>query len=301
LILAAFLDLYLFTETYYSLRFPLEKFWYFHIGLGLIFLLLNHIFLNEDIYYFDLFIFLFPVMGFGGLLFIELIPKLDSDYQMIEESSDFKTYLKNRREVEFIDLAVELGTMGAYDILATGTPEEKKSFLINFNPPDERFKVEVLEKALLDEDIDVIHYAATELNWIYEKHRVNILKANKNGDLKKIFKSYNDYIKSGLLKGDVLLMAQKKALGTLKTLFDKDKSYAPDLLRFYKNMGDEKKCQIHLERFLEEEDPDVGVLNFALEYYYENNWYEKIIQLKEKFLKRGLEMPYHLRNIIKGA
>jgi hypothetical protein len=238
-------------------------------------------------------------MGFGGLLFIELIPKLNADYQMIEESSDFKTYLKNRREVEFIDLAVELGTMGAYDILATGNPEEKKRFLINFDPPDERFKVEVLEKALLDEDIDVIHYAATELNSIYEKHKVNISEANKNGDLKKRFKSYNDYIQSGLLKGDVLLIAQKKALEVLEIIFDKDKEYAPQLLGFYKDMGDEKKCQVYLERFLKEEDPDIGVLNFALEYYYEKNWYEKIIKLKEKFLKRGLEMPYHLRNEVK--
>jgi hypothetical protein len=239
-------------------------------------------------------------MGFGGLLFIELIPKLDTDYQMIEESSDFKTYLKNRREIEFIDLAVELGTMGAFDILATGTPEEKKRFLINFNPPDERFKVEVLEKALLDEDIDVIHYAATELNWIYEKHGINIQKANQSGDLDKIFKSYNDYIESGLLKGDVLLIAQKKALHSLKTLFDRDKNYAVKLLEFYKNM-DDKKCQINLERLLEEEEPDAEVLNFALEYYYEKNWYEKIIQMKERFVKKGIEMPYHLRKHIKGA
>ncbi|WP_320046753.1 hypothetical protein [uncultured Ilyobacter sp.] len=239
-------------------------------------------------------------MGFGGLLFIELIPRLDFDYQMIEESSDFERYLKNRREVKFIDLAVELGTMGAFDILATGTPEEKKRFLINFNPPDERFKVEVLEKALLDEDIDVIHYAATELNWIYEKHGINIQKTDQSGDLDKIFKSYNDYIESGLLKGDVLLIAQKKALNTLKTLFDKDKSYAAKLLEFYKNM-DDKKCQIHLERLLEEEEPDAEVVNFALEYYYEKNWYEKIIQMKERFIKNGLEMPYHLRNDIKGA
>jgi len=239
-------------------------------------------------------------MGFGGFLFIELIPKLDADYQMIEESSDFKTYLKNRREVEFIDLALELGTMGAFDILATGTPEEKKDFLINFDPPDERFKVEVLEKALLDEDIDVIHYAATELNWIYEKHRINIQNSNQSGDLKKIFKSYNDYIESGLLKGDVLLLAQKKALNILKNLFDKDRSYAVKLLKFYKNM-DDKKCQIHLERILEQEKPDAEVLNFALEYYYEKNWYGKIIQMKEKFIKTGLEIPYHLRNDIKGA
>ncbi|WP_319202640.1 hypothetical protein [uncultured Ilyobacter sp.] len=298
--MATWLDSFLFLDTYYRLKFPMEKFWYFHIGLSLIFILLNHIFFHKDIYYFDLLIFLFPVMGFGGLLFIELIPKLDTDYQMIEESSDFKTYLKNRREIEFIDLAVELGTMGAFDILATGTPEEKKRFLINFNPPDERFKVEVLEKALLDEDIDVIHYAATELNWIYEKHGINIQKANQSGDLDKIFKSYNDYIESGLLKGDVLLIAQKKALHSLKTLFDRDKTYAVKLLEFYKNM-DDNKCQINLERLLEEEEPDAEVLNFALEYYYEKNWYEKIIQMKERFVKKGIEMPYHLRKHIKGA
>lgn len=295
------MDLFLFIDTYYNMKFPKEEFWYFHIGLGLAFILINRMFINEDIYYFDLFIFIFPVMGFGGLLFIELIPKLDTDYHVIEESSDFKTYLKDHRELDFINLSVELGTMSAYDILATGSPEEKKRFLINFDAPDEKFKVEVLEKALLDEDTDVIHYAATELNSMYEKHRLEIQEAVKNGDLKDVFKSYKSYIRSGLLKGEVLMIYQKKALSVLKTLFEKNREYALELLELYRDMGDEEQCQKYLGKLLAEEEPDTKIVNFALKYYYEKNWYLKIIQLKDQILKSGYEIPYHLKNNIKGV
>lgn len=162
------IDIYLIFRVAYYQDMTLKILWIYHLMLTGVFWTLNEVFFKRDINYFDVLIILFPGVGFSGLFFLDLLPERRSEYEEVEETVDLTSYIRDRRNLEYIDVSAELGMIGAYDRLHTGTSKEKKKFLMGFNPPEVPFKVEILKKALLDEDIDVIHYAATELNRIDE-------------------------------------------------------------------------------------------------------------------------------------
>lgn len=74
-----------------------------------------------------------------------------------------------------------------------------------------KIRVEVLKKALKDDDMEVIHYAATELNKLDEKFQNKIKALSKQIEKKEeLLKKYREYCESGLLESNILEYYQKK-------------------------------------------------------------------------------------------
>ena len=100
--------------------------------------------------------------------------------------------------------------------------KKKKKFLFSYNPSDISVKTEILQRALLDENIDVIHYAATELNTIDTEIQAKINSAEKREKSKendlRIYRLYKKYNKSGLLFGAISDFYRKKMFGMLNNL-----------------------------------------------------------------------------------
>ena len=71
---------------------------------------------------------------------------------------------EEKKEQKFIPEEFEI--MSYYDLLSSDNIDEKKTFLFSFQTKETDLKIKTLKKALLDKNIDVIHYAATELNKI---------------------------------------------------------------------------------------------------------------------------------------
>ncbi len=274
-----FLEFYLIVRTAYYHDMTLKIFWIYHLMLAGVFWVLNKCFFKRDINYFDVLIMLFPGVGFSGLFFLESLPRRASHYSEVEETVDLKSYIKNRRELEYIDVSAELGMIGAFDRLYTGSSMEKKKFLMSFNPPELSFKVEVLKKALLDEDIDVIHYAATELNRIDESLQKKIFLGEMEGKFEEVFQSYMQYIRSGLLEGEILKFYQEGALALLEK-FSEGK-FILEELHLLKETSRVEACELKLEKLMAT-DPSLNIIGFAMRFYYERNHYGRVLEIKKK-------------------
>lgn len=119
-------------------------FWISHFSLALIFIYLNRLFLGEN--QFDIFILIFPIVGYvmaliNNFLFFREYFKSD-----IEINENLEKYILNEEKEIIVNSSIDLNLIGAYDILAVGTPTEKKNFLIGFETQNLKFKVDVLKK-----------------------------------------------------------------------------------------------------------------------------------------------------------
>ena len=188
-------------------------FWGLHFIATFVFLILEKkLRENEDC---EVFILLFPCIGYLILLLGYFIRFKGNVQSELEENISYEKYLEDMEKDIIVQSSLDLNLIGAYDILSVGTPKEKKDFFIGFETSNIKFKVEVLKKALWDNDIDVIHYAATEINKIDEKFQNDIQRYKKDGNIEKLCKTYFEYSISGLLEGSVLEFYQNMFLNTL--------------------------------------------------------------------------------------
>lgn len=248
-------------------------FWMLHFGATFIFLILEKLVKENEGY--EIFILFFPCIGYL-MLMVEYFARFKVEFDdELEENESYEKYLQDREKEIIVQSSVDLNLIGAYDVLSVGTSKEKKDFLIGFETSNIKFKVEVLKKALWDEDIDVIHYAATEINKIDEKFQKDIEKYKKEKNKEKLCKTYFDYSVSGLLEGGVLEFYQNI---TLKILRNKPHLTLEDQymrLVTYRNMKNHKKCEEVIETLLKDKKLPEHIVDFIKEYYYEENEVEK--------------------------
>ena len=292
LLILIIIEVFLILEVSYTMELNLKVFWLYHLILSSIFYLLNRFIFKEEVNYFDVIIILFPALGYISLFLLTIFPKGESQYIEIEESIDLKLYIKDRKDLEYINIEAELGTLGAYDNILTGTLKEKKKFLMGFNPPDITFKIDVLKKALLDEDIDIIHYAATEISSIDEKFQKKILEKERIQDYKGLLEVYGRYLESQLLEGEILQFYQKKVLNLLERIPEGEMII--ERLILLKDSGEFKTCEERLYRHLTK-NPTEELVEFAMKFYYERNMYEDVIRIKEEFPVLSGKIPFDLK------
>lgn len=254
-------------------------FWIFHFSLALIFIYLNRLFLGEN--QFDIFILIFPIVGYvmaliNNFLFFREYFKSD-----IEINENLEKYILNEEKEIIVNSSIDLNLIGAYDILAVGTPTEKKNFLIGFETQNLKFKVDVLKKALWDEDIEVIHYAATEINKIDENFQKVIKEKEMLKDSNELSKIYYDYCTSGLLLGEILEFYQNKYIDIAKSKENLNIINKYNLLTIYKDMKDYKACNRLIQELIEKKDLDEKIVEFIEKYYYDLNDYEMLKEVKK--------------------
>jgi hypothetical protein len=275
-------------ESFDTLR---SEFWLFHMGISIIYILINTTILKNDLGYYDLLIFFLPAVGFF-MVFIEEIFSIfkGSIKNSIEEAYDIEKYVKDDGEEE-LELQKELNTIAAYDSLTVKTPDEKKKFIFEFNPPNVDFKVEILERALKDRDINVIHYAAVELNRLDVEFQKNIKEQEKKGDKLGLYKAYMEYINSGILKDFMVEVYLEKSLDLLLNLVEGDKTLREELLILYKK-ADKK---VEYEKLLGEligENPEKRLVEELLKFLYSENRFEEMLEHHRNYKTLDIALPY---------
>lgn len=256
-----------------------SKFWIGHFLLAILFIYITSKFSKDR--QFDIFILIFPIVGY--LLFITNQILFFRKYfnAEVEINDDLEKYILNEEKEIIVNQSIDLNLIGAYDILSVGTPMEKKSFLIGFETQNLSFKVQVLKKALWDSDIEVIHYAATEINKIDENFQKLIKEKNLEKDLNSLCNIYFDYCTSGLLVGEVLEFYQLKFIEHIKEkeILDVDDYYK--LLTIYSDMKEYGICNKLISQIKESKKYNIDILNFIKKYYYNLNDYKMLKEVEK--------------------
>ena len=235
------------TEELFHFR---SLFWSFHELVTLIFLGISYIFLHEDIGYYDVFLLLFPLIGISLLLLERIFQKWKVSNAVIDEllSSDEQ---EEKKEQKFIPEEFEI--MSYYDLLSSDNIDEKKTFLFSFQPKEIDLKIKILKKALLDKNIDVIHYAATELNKIETELQNKINELEKKHDKEELYRTYKTYINSGLLYDSILEFYLRKAAELNMAVGQAE--LAGVLAPIAKTEAEKQEAKQWLEKALAQNDP----------------------------------------------
>lgn len=257
-----------------------SEFWIIHFVLVCGFFILENLLKEDDV--FGIFILFFPLVGFSMLLVNQFIFVKDKFHDEVESSVDLKKYLEEMEEEIIVNSSIDLNIIGAYDILSMGSLKEKKEFLIGFESTDTAFKVSVLKKALEDQDIEVIHYAATEISKIDENFLNNIKKYEIEENKEKLIKIYFNYCESGLLENEILFLYQKKCYELLKNKETLDKELSFIQMKLLEQMGDIKRCTLKIDDYLQKGDKkDIEVVEFIKKFYYEQNEFNKLKEVEQ--------------------
>lgn len=278
LLIDSLLIIYKFDFDFLNFR---SQFWIIHwINCG-IFFILNEKFLKIKLEFYDLLIIVMPGIGFLLLFLKDFFFFTGSFTSEIEESSELTEVIKRKREEEEIALTLEINTLSVYGILNSRKPKEKKELIMKFDFPDERFKIDFYKTALRDDDIEVIHYAAVEINKIDEKFQKSIKNLENNGEEEKLIETIIKYCESGLLNDSVLRSYQERVVKFLEKIENKKDESLLKLLKLYENMDEKEKCEKILEKKLLEEGCSKEFLKFASQFYYNQNNF-KMFKLMEK-------------------
>lgn len=285
-------EIYNFKENYNGISFDSlrSSFWLIHMGVSTLYIAVVTYFLKTDLGYYDLLLFFLPLIG-GGILLCEFLFSLFKEriVNNIEEAYDMEKYVKDDVEEE-LELQKSLNTIAAYDSLTVKTIEEKKKFIFEFNPPNIDFKIEILERALKDEDINVIHYAAVELNRIDVEFQKNIKEVEKFGDRLEIYQAYREYINSGILKDFMLTFYLEKSLNLLLELISERKELRVELLSIYEKLERKKEYENLLQTLIDEQGKK-ELVELMLDFLYRENRYEEMLAYQKRFINLGIVLP----------
>ena len=303
IILLVFLgiEIYNFKENYNTISFDSlrSNFWLIHMGISAIYIVISTYILKADIGYYDLILFFLPLVGAIGagntavIAPSQLTPTVyDVIYNSIKNTFDeeYISVVDKNIPPESITKIESLNTIAAYDSLNVKTTEEKKKFIFEFNPPNIDFKVEILEKALKDEDINVIHYAAVELNRIDVELQKNIKEAEKTGDKYKLYQAYREYINSGILKNFMLTFYLEKTLDLLLELSGEKGELREELLTIYERLDKKDEYEKLLQNLIVESEKR-ELVELMLEFLYKENRYEEMLKYYKKYSNSGAVLP----------
>ncbi|BBM57805.1 hypothetical protein JMUB4039_1785 [Leptotrichia trevisanii] len=286
-------------------------FWILHLALSIIFIFVYKRFFQESIGYYDIFIIIFPVVG----IFLFFMDEIFSIWKVKKAIAE--EVLGNNEVEEILQklkkdyMVSEFDVMSSYDLLSSSNNDNKKKFLFSFESKDPKLKVEMLQRALQDENTEVIHYAATEVNKLDAgiQEKINNIEKEKiketdKEEIKKldykIFKLYKSYVDSGLLFGEILNFYQNKTLEILKNLQISEKEREFFLIELYENMSNESDYENLLKDRISKYS-ESEIITKYLKFLYRQNRFEELINEYRKYEKMGnsqIEKPVFLEEIL---
>lgn len=270
-------------------------YWIFHEIATIIFLGISYILLHEDVGYYDVFLILLPVVGSFLLLLERIFQKWKVSNAIIEELLHTEEQEEEKRQ-KFVPEEFEV--MSYYDLLSSDNIVEKKTFLFSFQTKEIELKVKILKKALLDKNIDVIHYAATELNKVETELQNKINKFEKENNREELYKTYKTYINSGLLYDSVLEFYLRKAIELLENLDEDTIDKEKELLSLYKLSGEKEEYENILKKRIKEKEEKKDIQDYCY-FLYQENRFEDLLEIFKKYKSKNIEIPYCFEQYIK--
>lgn len=155
--------------------------------------------------------FFMPAAGFliaGGTVFLLDISEHVGDW--IESYENYVGFSHGEKSSKRMDFDKEIKTVSFVDSFAAASPRQKKESIINLTEQDLAVKGKLLRRALLDNDPEVVHYAAATLNSMEKGFESSISTMREELDRDPgqetfiaLMGCYDRYISSGLLNNSM--------------------------------------------------------------------------------------------------
>lgn len=173
--------------------------------------------------------FMIPSIGVVLVLFLDIaLIIIQNKPNLLENYHKYIEYINELISRNKLDFEKELNVVSALDSLKLSDAKKKKNVIIDLISDDIDFKINILRRALNDEDPEVVHYASSIINLVeaeYEKS-INELKdqyviTNSEEVLKELIIVYNDYLSSGLINEKLLRFEQEEYLNIINEYIEK--------------------------------------------------------------------------------
>lgn len=285
-------------------------YWIFHFVSSILFIYFCKNIMKNDLEYYDVFIIIFPVIGIIMFIFDIIfsfwkVKRAIADEILGQEDDFYNNLEKIKKDYDLSEFDV----MSSYDLLLSSNNKNKKRFLFSYESKDPKLKVEILQRALLDENTEVIHYAATELNKLdaglqekintLEKEREDITDKNELKEINyKIYKFYKKYINSGLLVEEILDFYQRKTLELLQDLDIDENKKELEKINLYENMKNKKEYEKLLKDRISKYSESEMMSKYLRFLHKENRFEDLLLKYKEYNEKYGdaIEKPVFLES-----
>ena len=265
------------SAIFYFISSPFER-RVLHIALFGIFYLSYRKKMKEDLKYFDVLILITPIIGYIGLIIQNIFYKSGNFKIVIQELSDFDKDILMFRNVKKIDIEDEISILPANDLLTMESSEVKKKFYVDVKIKKLREKVKVLKKGLKDKDMEVVHYAAVNINKLEKEFHNRIYEYRQDKDVTNLVNAYMEYCISGLLEEEVFEFYDLKVKTYLKSQEIQRKIDPLTLLHYYDLNNEKIKIHEFLQKYLKKEDAKEEVIEYSKIFYYENDL-DKVIEI----------------------
>lgn len=284
------IDIYLSILTFYHGVIGLRWFLIIHVILFIIVFLIRRLVLRRLNLSTDYLFLLIPGLGFiiGSSVNI-LINYLKRESTLIEEYEKYIELLNEVNTEEGPDLEDAVNIMSFSDVLKYSSSEKKKEIIIDMIQENLDVQMKLLREGLQDEDVEVVHYAATTLNLLEQRFEEKIYnlrheyEENKSEDLlKQLLEAYEEYIYSGLLDEDL-----KKGIS---------KEYLKSINEAREIIGETYEFLIKAldAKFIIEETEGVNDIFRILYRDYAENWEVSLYLMKYYYRQRNMK---EVRNI----
>lgn len=309
LFVGSIIDLQLFLMTVQSGKLNIVMYVIIHLLLSLGIYIFYRFEVKKKIeipLYFMIFIPIFGIV-FTTIFYISLLV-FNRKGNLVEDYETYINYVSDFIVEKDIDFHKEINITTALDYILIGDDEQKKSVIIDLINENMDIKIDILKKALKDNNSEVVHYASSTLNLIeneYEKnldHLKNKYKNEKGREvLRELIDVYEKYIYSGLNENFLRNIYLNEFIEMIDTYIG-EYGYISDILikkvnallvlKRYDRALDE--LNIIDERF--PHNFDRCVLRMKIFYYLKD--YSEIRIVINKMKKRHYEIPMEFKQIV---
>ncbi|KPU27314.1 hypothetical protein TR13x_06110 [Caloranaerobacter sp. TR13] len=247
-----------------------------------------------------------------GMIFITTINIMLESYAkkngLIKEYEKYVHYKNELENIKKININKELNLLSMYDKLKYSPSSEKKEAIIELIDNDMEIKVYILRTALLDEDPEVVHYAASTLNLFEQEYERNLfilkqkyIQSNEVNTLVEIIELYDSYINSGLLDDESLKIYLKEYLNLLEDNIDRFNDNYEILLKMIDiniKLSKFDDCFYLIKRLFENFSPKFETYFYLMKIYYNLKNYKMVSNIAKKIRELEIKIPEKYEGII---
>ncbi len=210
-----------------------------------------------------------PGLGFLMVVISELFSRYTKTTEIIEDYDRYVHYISNLIMLKPLNFHAETNVMSTVDALYYGDRNDAKSAVVNLTSENPAVKVTILKKALMNDDHEIVHYAAATLTLMEQEYerRLDALRSKyiagvSAHQLLELIECYNEFILTGLAEGEALRHYRQEMQSTIDFLKQSGTPHREALIISVENL-------ISLERFADAET-DVFLLRAMNEEAYES-------------------------------
>ncbi len=309
LFVGSIIDLQLFLISVQSGKLNIVMYVIIHLFLSLCIYIFYRFEVKKKIempLYFMIFI---PIFGFVfTTIFYLALLVFNRKGNLVEDYETYINYVSDFIVEKDIDFHKEINTTTALDYLLIGDDEQKKSVIIDLVNENMDIKIDILKKALKDNNSEVVHYASSTLNLIeneYEKSLDHLKNKYKNEKgrvvLQELIDVYGKYIYSGLNENFLRNIYLEEYIEMIDTYIDEYGYIADILIKKVNALLVLKKYDRALDvlNIMDEKFPhnfDRCILRMRLFYYLKD--YNEIRIVINKMEKMHYEIPMKYKQIV---